>query len=91
MMYDFSPELFYIVNIPLAVVSLLVSLLCSMGATFISCYAEFREVPAQLIRPKSPKNGKRSSWSGSVLSGSGSASCIKFRSAIFSVTKNGFS
>ncbi len=59
MMYDFSPELFYIVNIPLAVVSLLVSLLCSMGATFISCYAEFREVPAQLIRPKSPKNGKR--------------------------------
>ena len=59
MMYDFSADIFYIVNTPLAIVSLLVSLLCSMGATFISCYAEFREVPAQLIRPKSPKDGKR--------------------------------
>lgn len=59
MMYDFSADLFYIVNVPLALISLLVSLLCSMGATFISCYAEFREVPAQLIRPKAPKNGKR--------------------------------
>ncbi len=40
-MYDFSADLFYIVNVPLALISLLVSLLCSMGATFISCYAEF--------------------------------------------------
>lgn len=59
MMYDFSSDLYYIINGPLAVTSLLVSLLCSMGATVISCYAEFREVPAQLIRPKSPKEGKR--------------------------------
>ncbi len=59
MMYDFSSNLYYIINGPLAVTSLLVSLLCSMGATIISCYAEFREVPAQLIRPKAPKDGKR--------------------------------
>lgn len=59
MMYDFSSNLYYIINTPLAVTSLLVSLLCSMGATIISCYAEFREVPAQLIRPKAPKEGKR--------------------------------
>ena len=59
MMYDFSSSLYYIINGPLAVTSLLVSLLCSMGATIMSCYAEFREVPAQLIRPKSPKDGKR--------------------------------
>jgi len=59
MMYDFSGDLYYIVNGPLALISLAVSLLCSMGATAVSCYADFREVPAQLIRPKSPKDGKR--------------------------------
>lgn len=59
MMYDFSADLYYIVNVPLAVISLIVSLLCSMGATVVSCYSEFREVPAQLIRPKAPKDGKR--------------------------------
>ncbi|MCI9639749.1 MAG: FtsX-like permease family protein [Emergencia sp.] len=59
MMYDFSADLVYIVDKPLAASALAVSLLCSMGTTLFSCYAEFREVPAQLIRPKAPKNGKR--------------------------------
>ena len=35
------------------------ALLCSMGATWFSCNAELSEVPAQLIRPKTPKAGKR--------------------------------
>lgn len=59
MMYDFSGDLAYIVDLPLAACALVVSLLCSMGATLFSCYTEFREVPAQLIRPKAPKDGKR--------------------------------
>lgn len=59
MMYDFSGELYYIIDGVLFAISLTVSLLCSMGATMLSCYAEFREVPAQLIRPKAPKEGKR--------------------------------
>ena len=59
MMYDFSGDLYYIIDGTLAAVVLAVSLICSMGATISSCYAEFREVPAQLIRPKAPKNGKR--------------------------------
>ncbi|MGN0658520.1 MAG: FtsX-like permease family protein [Emergencia sp.] len=59
MMYDFSADLCFIFNTPLFVISLAVSLLCSMGATMFSCFSEFREVPAQLIRPKAPKNGKR--------------------------------
>lgn len=59
MMYDFSGNLYYIVDGLLLAISLAVSLLCSMGATAFSCYADFREVPAQLIRPKSPKDGKR--------------------------------
>lgn len=59
MMYDFSAKLYYIVDGPLALISLLVSLSCSMGATLISCYGDFKEVPAELIRPKAPKEGKR--------------------------------
>lgn len=58
-MYDFNPSINYIFDITLASLSLVASLICSMGATAVSCYNEFREVPAQLIRPKSPKNGKR--------------------------------
>ena len=59
MMYDFSEQLVYILDVPLGILCLAVALLCSMGATLFSCYADFREVPAQLIRPKAPKSGKR--------------------------------
>ena len=70
MMYDFSGDLYYIIDGVLFAISLSVSLLCSMGATMLSCYAEFREVPAQLIRPKAPKEGKSEFfWNGFLLSG----------------------
>lgn len=59
MMYDFSGQLVYILNPGLGALCLAVALLCSMGATLFSCYADFGEVPAQLIRPKAPKDGKR--------------------------------
>lgn len=59
MMYDFSSSIVYILNPVLGCLCLVVALLCSMGATLFSCYADFGEVPAQLIRPKSPKDGKR--------------------------------
>ena len=58
-MYDFSSDIQYILNPTLAIVSLIGALLCSMGATIFSCVHEFREVPAELIRPKAPKEGKR--------------------------------
>ena len=43
----------------LALISLAVSMLCSIGATWISCRYELAEVAAQLMRPKAPKAGKR--------------------------------
>lgn len=49
----------YVVDLPLLGISLAVALLCSMGATWLSCSADFREAPAQLIRPKAPASGKR--------------------------------
>ncbi len=43
----------------LAVISLAVALLCSMGTTWLTCRYELASVAAELIRPKPPKNGKR--------------------------------
>lgn len=34
-------------------------LLCTMGATFFSCYKTLMETPASLMRPPAPKEGKR--------------------------------
>lgn len=58
-LYEFSDGIVYVVNLPLAWLSLGVALLCSMGATWVSCANDFRVMPAQLIRPKAPKSGKR--------------------------------
>lgn len=43
----------------LASVSLLVSVLCSVGTTYLSCGKELASQAASLMRPKSPKAGKR--------------------------------
>lgn len=59
MMYDFSGQINFIFDWPLAIISLIVALICSIGATFFSCYEELKIVAAELIRPKAPKNGKR--------------------------------
>ncbi len=49
----------YIIDVPLACISVVVALLCSIGTTWLSCRIELGSVAAQLIRPKSPKSGKR--------------------------------
>ena len=58
MMYIKLP-LHYIVSPALAGFSLMTSLLCSVGTTYLSCRYELRETSASLLRPKSPKPGKR--------------------------------
>lgn len=57
-LYGFS-TIEYVFDIKLAIISLIVSLICSVGITYISCKAELLQMPAQLIRPKAPKAGKR--------------------------------
>ncbi len=49
----------YYFDVPTAVLSMAAALLCSMGAAFASCRYELYSVPANLIRPKAPKSGKR--------------------------------
>jgi len=58
-MYSFNNDMVYVFNTTLAVISLIVALLCSIGATVFSCYHELTSVAAELMRPKAPKNGKR--------------------------------
>ena len=49
----------FVLDPKLALISLFAAMLCSMGTTFLSCRYELLSVPAQLIRPKAPKAGKR--------------------------------
>ncbi len=58
MMYRFG-GIVYAFDWATAVLCLAASLLCSMGTTWASCRHELREVAAELMRPKSPKAGKR--------------------------------
>ncbi len=58
LMYGFT-KLQFLFDWVLFGISLLVSLLCSVGTTYVSVQYELRSKPATLIRPKSPKNGKR--------------------------------
>ena len=43
----------------LAAASLAVALLCSVGVTWLTCRYELMSTAANLIRPKSPKSGRR--------------------------------
>lgn len=52
-------EIEYYFDLSLALLSIAVSLLCSMGAAYFSCRHELTSVPANLIRPRAPKSGKR--------------------------------
>ena len=49
----------YRFSLGLGIVSIIASLICSVGTAYLSCYYELHSVPANLIRPKAPKSGKR--------------------------------
>ena len=54
MLYDFGAKLEYYFSPGLLVICIVVSLLCSMGTTYLACKNELRCMPAELIRPKAP-------------------------------------
>ncbi len=58
MLYNFAPIL-YVFDGGLAAISLAASLLCSAGATYVACRAELLLMPAELMRPRAPKAGRR--------------------------------
>lgn len=57
-MYE-AEDILYVFDWKLAFFSIAVSLLCSIGTTWLSCRVELSQVAAQLMRPKAPKAGKR--------------------------------
>lgn len=57
--YIYLPEILIPYNWGFALVSTVAALICTIGATFSACYRELRAVPAQLMRPPAPKEGKR--------------------------------
>lgn len=59
MMYGFSDTIEYVINWKFGLISLIVAMLGSMGATWFAVAADFKVVPANLIRPRTPKAGKR--------------------------------
>ncbi|MDD6038040.1 MAG: FtsX-like permease family protein [bacterium] len=58
MMYNMG-NIFYVFDTGLAVISLLASVACSVGVTIMTCWVVLTDAPANLIRPRAPKNGKR--------------------------------
>ena len=58
LMYHALP-ISYIFDIKLASLSMLTSIICSLGTTWISVRYELAETAASLMRPKAPKAGKR--------------------------------
>lgn len=49
----------YLFDWKLALIAVTVSMLCSIGTTYISCRYELHETAASLMLPKAPKAGKR--------------------------------
>ncbi|MEG1311897.1 MAG: FtsX-like permease family protein [Romboutsia sp.] len=53
------PKASLVFDIPLALGVTLCAILITTVAAYSACYKELRETPSVLMRPKSPKNGKR--------------------------------
>lgn len=57
--YALPDQVMYVFNVPLLLISLAVTLLCTIGVTWLCGYSALTQTAANLIRPKAPKAGKR--------------------------------
>lgn len=58
-MYVHMPNIVIPYNMEYAVMATIAAVACTMFATILACYKELAEQPAVLMRPPSPKQGKR--------------------------------
>lgn len=58
-LYNFTDRLSYVFDPLVYWLSLGITMVCTLGATLSGCQKALREVPAAILRPKAPKNGKR--------------------------------
>jgi putative ABC transport system permease protein len=59
MMYPYLPKMILSYHWDYALLAMGAALICTLGATFSACIHELQAVPAQLMRPPAPKEGKR--------------------------------
>ncbi len=59
MMYDFEDSVTYYFSPWILVISIAATLACSLGVTWFSLRATFKQRPAKLMRPVAPENGGR--------------------------------
>lgn len=57
--YNFSDSLLYVFDWKMCIISLGVAMLCTAVISALCCFKELYDVPALILRPKAPKNGKR--------------------------------
>ena len=57
--YNFADALLFSFDPAMYAVSLVIAMFCTAGVTILCCRRALREVPAAILRPKTPKNGKR--------------------------------
>lgn len=57
--YNFADNLIFTFDGVMYVLSFVISIICTAGAAFLCCRKVLHEVPALILRPKAPKNGKR--------------------------------
>ena len=57
--YNFADSLLFTFDPKMYALSLVIPMICTAGVTFLCCRNALREVPAAILRPKTPKNGKR--------------------------------
>ncbi len=58
-MYAYMPVILLPYNFSYGLIATGISLVCTIGATLAACLGELKEVPAELMRPPTPKQGKR--------------------------------
>lgn len=58
-LYDNMTVMLLPIQWDLSLFALLIAVACTVAATYVACYAEFRATPAALMRPAAPPQGKR--------------------------------
>ncbi len=58
-MFQYLPGIVIPYNLTYALIASGLALVCTLGATLSACFRELQAVPAELMRPPSPKEGKR--------------------------------
>ena len=58
-LYTFADDLILVVDYTMLLICLSVAVFCSAGTAFLACHAKLRHLPATMIRPKAPAEGKR--------------------------------